>query len=493
MLLFALALAGCEALRAPSQGQLGVQLDAAIQALASAGEDERVRAAENYRRLLVRNLSRFLADAPGRPPVALDPGTGGIDSPPVFTDFEPVRRTRVTRPALHRTGLGLPMVARVAPGDPNAPLGGYRVALTLVALPYGPQRDCCEVALVDPQRFQAVRTVHGDLPLAMNLEAPLVATSSTGPGRLFGIANLLRPGGFVSRPRITALQPFDPGKIPVVLVHGLMSTSRLWEPVVLNLLADPEIRARCQFWFFYYPTGKPVPLSALYLREALDSALSAHDVQHPMILIGHSMGGILSRVQVSRMTLEDARIMVPEAASLPENSVIRRALVFEPRTDIARVVFLFTPHRGSLLASGGLGAWAIKLIRIPDTLLTELGLGAEELSALRGNRLPTSIHSLSPHSLFLGALDRRPPTVPTHSVIGDRGRGDGPVGSDGVVPYASAHLASAESELVVPTDHSGVAHPQTLAELRRIIHLTLAGRPPEGFTTEAAVWAPAVR
>jgi pimeloyl-ACP methyl ester carboxylesterase len=491
--LIALALTGCETLRAPPEDQLGVQLDASIRALTSPEEQERVRAAADYRRLAARHLPRLLEAAAERPLARLDSGAGGTQSPHEFTEVEPVTRARVTRPELHRAGLGLPLVARVAPSDPNAPQGGYRAAVTLVALPYGPKRDCCEVALLDPERFQAVRTVHGDVPLAMDLEAPLAATSATGPSRRSAIANLLRPGGFTGRPRITLLQPYDPGKVPVVLVHGLMSTPRMWEPVVLDLLADPVIRARFQFWFFHYPTGKPVPLSALHLREALDEALSAHDVRQAMVLVGHSMGGILSRAQVSRMTLEDAQTMVPEVASLPEHSVVRRTLVFEPRTDVARVVFLFTPHRGSRLASGGLGAWATWLIRIPDTLLTELGIGAEELSAIRGNRLPTSIHGLSPNSLFLRALDQTEPTVPTHSIIGDRGRGDGPASSDGVVPYTSAHLASAESELVVPSGHREIAHPQTLAELHRIIRLTLTGLEPGDLTTEAAVLAPAAR
>jgi pimeloyl-ACP methyl ester carboxylesterase len=491
--MIALSLAGCETLRAPPADQLGTQLDEAIRGLASSAADERARAAADYRRLVVRNLPRLLEDAGRHPPATPNPGTGGIDPARELGEIEAVTRSRVTRPELHRAGLGLPLVARFDPGDPNAPRDGYRVALTLVALPYGPKRDCCEVALVDPQRFQAVAASQGDIPLAMDLEAPLVATSSTGPRRGAGIANLLRPGGFTGRPRITFLQPYDPGKVPVVLVHGLMSTPRMWEPVVLDLLADPEIRARFQFWFFHYPTGKPVPLSALHLREALDEAVSAHGIRQPLVLVGHSMGGILSRAQVSRMTLEDAETMVPEVASLPEQSLVRRTLVFEPRTDVARVVFLFTPHRGSTLASGGLGAWATWLIRIPDTLLTELGVGAEELSALRGNRLPTSIHGLSPRSLFLQALDKREPTVPTHSVIGDRGRGDGRTGSDGVVPYTSAHLASAESELVVPTGHGGVEHPHTLAELRRIIRVTLGELQAEDLTTGAATWVPAGR
>ncbi len=491
--LLSLVLAGCQTLQAPPRGPLGLELDASIRVLVSPEEDERARAraAADYRRLAIEHLPRLLEDAAERPLVPLGPVADGIESPQEFTDIEPVSRPRVSQPGLHRFGLGLPLVGRIAAGDPNAPSGGYHVPITLVALPKGSTGDCCEAALVDPERVQTVRTAHGDLPVAMDLETPLTANRVTGPRRGAGIANLLRPGRFTGQPRIVFLQPFDSDKVPVVLVHGLMSTPRMWEPLVLELLADPEIRAHCQFWFFYYPTGKPIPLTALQLREALDDAVRDHGVKQPLLLVGHSMGGILSRAQVSRLTLEDALPIVPEVASLPETSVVRRALVFEPRTDVARVVFLFTPHRGSRLASSGLGAWAIWLIRIPDTLLTELGLGAEEMSALRGTRLPTSIHGLSPHSAFLGSLDRTEPTVPTHSIIGDRGRGDGPASSDGVVPYASSHFASAESEVVVPTGHGGIAHPEAVAELKRIVRLTLAEARAGGFTTEAAAQVPA--
>jgi len=479
LLPLALVLAGCQSLQAPTQGPLGLELDASIQVQGSTQSSERNRAqaAADYRRLAAAHLPELLEDAAERPLVPLVDGVApakDIASPQDFTDIAPVTRPHLTRPELHRAGLGLPLVGRIAPTDPNAPRAGYHVPLTLVALPKAPPSACCDAAIANPARVQTVRTVHGDLPLAMDLETPLTATSATGPRLGAGIFNLLRPGHFVGRPRIVFLQPFDPGKTPVVLVHGLMSTPRMWEPLVLDLLTDPEIGARCQFWFFYYPTGQPVPLSALQLREALDDAVQAHGVKQPMILLGHSMGGILSRAQVSRLTLEDAQTMVPDLASLPEGSLVRRSLVFEPRTDVARAIFLFTPHRGSRLASSGLGAWGIRLIRLPDTLLTELGAVANQLTSSDRPRLPTSIQGLSPDSQFLGVLDRTRPTAPTHSILGDRGRGDGLAGSDGVVPYLSAHLPSAESELVVPTGHGGFAHPQSVAEIKRIIRLALA-------------------
>ena len=64
--------------------------------------------------------------------------------------------------------------------------------------------------------------------------------------------------------------------------------------------------------------------------------------------------------------------------------------------------------------------------------------------------------------------------MPVHSIIGNRGRGDGSAGSDGVVPVRSARVASAESELIVPTGHGGFDHPAAVAEIKRIILMDVA-------------------
>jgi hypothetical protein len=104
-------------------------------------------------------------------------------------------------------------------------------------------------------------------------------------------------------------------------------------------------------------------------------------------------------------------------------------------------------------------------------LLNEVGELLETLAGHYGGHLPTSIHGLSPDSRFLRVLDDTEPTVPTHSILGDRGRSDLWTSSDGVVPYTSAHLPSAESEVVVPTGHGGFTHPDAVAELKRILKL----------------------
>ncbi len=74
---------------------------------------------------------------------------------------------------------------------------------------------------------------------------------------------MLRSNRFELPSQLTFFQPFDPAKTPVVLVHGLMSTRRMWVPVLKGLLADRDIRESYQFWFFSYPTGQPIPFTAL--------------------------------------------------------------------------------------------------------------------------------------------------------------------------------------------------------------------------------------
>jgi len=130
------------------------------------------------------------------------------------------------------------------------------------------------------------------------------------------------------------------------------------------------------------------------------------------------------------------------------------------------------------LATGGIGAIAIRLIRLPFYLLSEIPEGVAEALKLGGQRsvVPTSIQGLSPNSPLLHALDRLPIQAVHHSIIGDRGRGDTPNSSDGVVPYWSSHLASARSEKIVPTGHEAMDNPHAVEEIRRILLMNLRKR-----------------
>ncbi len=115
------------------------------------------------------------------------------------------------------------------------------------------------------------------------------------------------------------LRPYEHGKIPVVFVHGLASSPRAWVQTINELQNNPSIAAHYQFWMFLYPTGQPIPGSADQLRRSLIKARETFDPRQSdatldrMVLVGHSMGGLLSKmmVQDSGLALWDATITVP--------------------------------------------------------------------------------------------------------------------------------------------------------------------------------------
>jgi hypothetical protein len=148
-------------------------------------------------------------------------------------------------------------------------------------------------------------------------------------------------------------------------------------------------------------------------------------------------------------------------------------LLFPANPIVKRVIFVATPHRGSSLSTSSIGALGITLIRLPLKVLN--AIRNEVIVAVTHNtdqpkfRSPTSIAgSISKNPLLL-ALDKLPINAPHNSIIGDRGRGDTPKSSDGVVPYWSSHLDSAQSKLIVPTGHGAMEHPKSVEEIRRIL------------------------
>jgi pimeloyl-ACP methyl ester carboxylesterase len=319
-------------------------------------------------------------------------------------------------------------------------------------------------------------------PLAADFGAPLAYYPNP---KLLGIMAMLRGAQYYNRAGLYMLEPYDPERIPVVLVHGLMSAPQMWMPTITAIKSDPELRNRYQFWAFAYPTGNPITLSALHLRESLAQVYQLYPKTKDVVLIGHSMGGLVSRMQATTTgrVLWD-RTFGTDAdrlyASLPPDHLVKQALIFEANPHVRRIVFICVPHRGSNMATAWVGSIGAGLIRLPVNLVK--GVGDVVIAPLRATaglkRLPTGINGLSPRSPVLRGLDTLAIRAPYHSIIGDRGRGDTPNSSDGVVPYWSSHLADAQSELIVPGAHGAYQLPQTVEELKRILRLDLESSPP---------------
>jgi pimeloyl-ACP methyl ester carboxylesterase len=298
---------------------------------------------------------------------------------------------------------------------------------------------------------------------------------------------LLRPRSTLRGPRIYLLEPFDPAKRTVVMLHGLGSSPDVWAPLVAALSRDPALRAAYQVWQVFYPTNVPIPENLRTIRAALIDVLAAVDPaglsrgSRHVTLVGHSMGGVIARLLVvdSGMALWDEffgrSVATEERARF---AVLEPYLTLAPLPQVERAIFLAAPHRGAPMASDWRGRTASFVVRLPANAARTVGSIASAVAtdtplraeALRRRR--SSIANLSDRDDYLRATAdlNAAPGVAYHSIIGRRDSTEPLAAStDGVVPYTSAHLDGAASELVVMSRHSVYDSPEAIAEVCRIL------------------------
>ena len=386
-----------------------------------------------------------------------------------------------TRPSI--SGIGAPLVAvgRVENPRSREQFKLRRVYAPVTAvIKFADKR--AELEFVDPMKTERVAIGKRTFPLAIDLNAPTALLIARERPERLGFARVINPQKYADTTRLTQLQQFDPARTPVIFVHGLQETGASWTPMIDTLRNDPWIRGHYQFWFFSYPSGYPYPYSAALFRQDLDGIDRAFPNHKRVVLIGHSMGGMVCRLMV---TDAGDKIWRDFFATPPAKTPLARAtrklleesLVFNHRPDVQRAVFISTPHRGSKLASGWIGRIGAALVRTPR-LFTSVYTSTKPLlvsdpAARTLKRMPNSVDTLEPNDRFVQAVDKLPITrgIPYHSIMGDRGRGDTPNSSDGIVPYWSSHLDGAKSELIVNSGHGAQCDPQAIAEVSRILKL----------------------
>ena len=430
-----------------------------------------------------------------------------------LVDFVPVAELAVRgmRNRYRLPGMGAPLAARAVPREdvnlarslisPRA-----RVAATALLRLYhvhdgitsGRLSGTLEVYTANDAETVALegRTV----PLEIEETATIALQLADSPmwkRELWGFLGRAQTGDQL--PFLVSNMPYERGRIPIVFVHGTASSPGRWADMANDLLADPWIRHRYQFWFFMYDTGNPIAYSGMLLRDKLTEAVSRLDPEgddpclHRMVVIGHSQGGLLTKLTAvdtgSRLWNSISRIPLAELpASEDFRTLLGRAMFVQPLPFVRRVVFVATPHRGSFRTGAWVNGLLRRLVRLPGNLVL---MSRDTLSQGRGAfyaarttaRIPTAAENMTPGNPFLEGLAAIPVAdgVPYHSIIAVEGDGPPEEGNDGVVAYRSAHLDGAASELVVRSSHSTQSEPATIQEVRRILHLHGAELQAEGL------------
>ena len=410
-------------------------------------------------------------------------------------------------PNHHRTyGLGVPLIGSLDPAAPGPRQAFYpsQVQFPITAffrfeggLDALHDRKAGRLEFVNPLEQQSLLVGKRRVPLESDLTTPMAYYLANAGLDNAGYRSFLRPDSLGAAAGLHSLEPYKPGKIPVVLVHGLLGTPITWAPMFNDLQADPTLRDRYQFWVYFYPTGNPYLVTAAQLRQDLARMRKALDPEKKdaalddLVLVGHSMGGIVSRL----LTVDGGDDFWKTASSTPldllrlkpeSRAELLQTYYFEKQPQVRRAIYLGTPHHGSKISESTLGRIGSRLAGLPHKLVAATHDLVQENPDLARffleHPMPTSVDLLDPEAPALQLIaDRpRPESVRYHSVIGVSARSSLLVErlfgggycqpSDGVVPYASAHIDNSESELVVPADHFHVHHhPLAILEVRRIL------------------------
>ena len=347
----------------------------------------------------------------------------------------------------------------------------------------------------------------GNWPLTLDFSTPLACFLNNLPDRNL-VTVMLESNAQEKNSGLYLIEPYQPGKIPVVFIHGLMSSPDTWVQMINFLKNDPMIRKRYQFWFYSYSSGVPVLSSAGELRKALLAAREELAVTPEirstfdrMVLVGHSMGGLVTRMLLQ----DDQHYIVEQMTQCPwsricselspgELELVNKYTVFPALPFVHRAVFIAVPHKGSGMARMSIARFGSQIVRLPKDLYEKIPVFFQIFLKLKKNdeaelgRLRqfgelgehphaffTGINDFDPDSHFIRALGNSPikKGVVFHSIIGDRDRADHPGGSDGVVPYSSSHLDGSASEVIVRSGHSVHRSPGAMQELLRILLLHL--------------------
>lgn len=368
-----------------------------------------------------------------------------------------------------------------------------------------------QLATYDPYTQSKIQIRGQKIPLAANFTAGYGLWLARSGFATQSLRTLLGRTEGISTPHVYLMQPYDPKRRIIVMLHGLASSPEAWVNVANEVLGDEALRQHYQVWQVYYPTNVPLAYNRATIRDALTQTLKHFDptgtapASNNMVLIGHSMGGILSRLMVStaqdqlwNIILEKRHLEGDRLARV--RTQLDPMLRFDPLPNVGRVIFIAAPHRGTPIANNRVGRWVGNMVKLPISLLTQfedvaqiLTDGNTDLSSGENRLIPNSIDNLKDTDPFVRAAATLPisPKVLYHSIIAKR-KASMPLldSDDGVVPYRSAHLEGALSEKIIISLHSVQGTPQSILEIRRILHEDLGDSDTASFNRPEPIEEP---
>ncbi|MEQ1156057.1 esterase/lipase family protein [Acinetobacter johnsonii] len=348
-----------------------------------------------------------------------------------------------------------------------------------------------EISAYDPYKFESAKIAGKSYPLAANFSAPYglwLAQNNLGKAAYL---SLIDRDARLTMPHLYMLEPYNPNKKVVVLVHGLASSPEAWIRLTNDVMGDPVLREHYQVWQVFYSSNMPILESRFQIYAIIQQSFNLVDSKAPAkkdaVLVGHSMGGIIARLLVSDADLTPAAMkLLPNrrAQQFKNDPLFKSRLDIQPIPNFSRAIFLAAPHRGTEFADRWFTLAARKVIRLPGAFLgalTDVIQSSDpDLQAfikdVDNGLIQNGPSDLSKNSNFTRLTKNVVPYkgMKFHSIMGNATKSDDlNIITDDVVPYTSAHLDGALSEKIIKGGHSIQETPEAVLELRRILRLHL--------------------
>ncbi|NNG81826.1 alpha/beta hydrolase [Acinetobacter sp. ANC 5378] len=349
-----------------------------------------------------------------------------------------------------------------------------------------------ELKAFDPYKYEKVEIAGKTYPLAANFSTPYglwLAQNNLGKAAYL---TLIDRDDHLTMPHLYMLEPYNPNKKVIVLVHGLASSPEAWIRLTNDIMGDTVLRENFQVWQVFYSTNMPMIESRFQIYALLTQAFAQVDAKAPAkkdaVLIGHSMGGIIARLLVSDADVTKKALAMMNNRQLNKYQklpIVSQRLVMKDIPNFSRAIFLASPHRGTDYADRWFTKAARKIIRIPGAFLSAIGdsiqnqdLDVKDLiTQIDHGLIQNGPSDLSHQSKFMELTKDITPRkgLAFHSIMGNITNSDDlNIITDDVVPYKSAHLNGAVSEKIIKGGHSIQETPEAVLELRRILRLHLA-------------------
>jgi pimeloyl-ACP methyl ester carboxylesterase len=225
-----------------------------------------------------------------------------------------------------------------------------------------------DIHLYNPYQTESVDILNDDYPLAANFSAGYGLWLSENQLDGVGYLNLITRQPDAQLPKLFMLEPYDPDKRVLIMLHGLASSPATWVNLTNDILNDDKLRDNYQVWQIFYPTNLPILENRYQVQQLINSTYQQTDpngqnrASRNSVIISHSMGAIIARMMLSDENLVDDldKLNDKDILSSNEKQQIRNALKtsfgedelkerFElqalPQVDTA--VFLSAPFRGT--------------------------------------------------------------------------------------------------------------------------------------------------